>query len=46
MAKLYWRLKLDGKWSWKPVKFGRLSQEEVVRELIFYNKIERPEEDE
>lgn len=21
MAKLYWRVKLDGKWTWRPAKF-------------------------
>ena len=45
MAKLYWRLKRRGKWTWKPVDFGRFSQKEIVRELLFYNKIKLEEEE-
>ena len=43
MAKLYWRLKRDGKWIWKPVDTGRFTQKEIIRDLVFYNKIKLEE---
>jgi hypothetical protein len=47
MAKLYWRVKVNGKWSWKPVKFTEEDPEQkVIAELIQYNQVEIPEEDE
>ena len=47
MAKrLYWRLKIDGKWTWRPVKFTEKTPEEVViQELMDYNQVEDPEEE-
>ena len=43
MAKLYWRLKVNGKWSWRPAvledvithvdSFGNQRKEYVVQEL-------------
>jgi len=28
MAKLYWRIKKDGKWTWKPVRVHTVHAEE------------------
>ena len=48
MAKrLYWRLKINGKWTWKPVKFTeKTPEQDVIDELIDYNQVIDPEVEE
>tara|TARA_B100000683_G_C12485212_1_gene552817 strand:+ start:1832 stop:1978 length:147 start_codon:yes stop_codon:yes gene_type:complete len=48
MAKrLYWRLKIDGKWTWRPVKYiGKKLEQDVIDELIDYNQVIDPEVEE
>ena len=47
MARLYWRVKLNGKWTFRPVKFTQEQPEQmVIAELLQYNQVVKPEEDE
>ncbi len=42
MAKLYWRVKKDGKWTWKPVIWVE-DEEDTISELIEEEFIRSPE---
>ncbi len=42
MAKLYWRVKKDGRWTWKPVIWV-CDEEDTISELIEEQFIESPE---
>jgi len=47
MAKLYWRVKRDGKWTWIAVQPHKdSSMKEVIKELLDYNMILPLEEEE
>ena len=47
MARLYWRVKVNGKWKFTPVLFLEgVYEAEVIKELFDYNQAIRPEEDE
>lgn len=45
MAKLYWRIKKNGKWTWKPVRGNWMTSKEIASDLIFYSKAFDPEEE-
>ena len=45
MAKLYWRVKLNEKWTWKPLVGKWMTADEIVRDLIVYSKCLDPEEE-
>ncbi len=34
MAKLYWRVKVNGKWTWRPAVYDLHNAEEVMREYF------------
>ncbi len=34
MAKLYWRVKKDGKWTWRPAIYDLHNAVEVMREAV------------
>lgn len=42
MVKLYWRVKVNRKWSWKPLVGKWMTADDIVRDLIAYNKCEDP----
>ncbi len=42
MAKLYWRVKKDGKWTWKPVIWVE-DEEDTIEELIEEGFVISPE---
>lgn len=46
MARLYWRIKQAGRWTWKPLVGKRFTSEEIARELIVYQKCLDPEGEE
>ena len=39
MAKLYWRIKKNGKWTWRPVRSQSSPMDEVIDELINYYRL-------
>ncbi len=43
MAKLYWRVKIDGKWTWQPVVWID-NEKEAIKDLIDQVRILPPEE--
>ncbi len=43
MAKLYWRVKKDGKWTWKPAKVQVQWNEEFQKEMIEVQLLEEEE---
>lgn len=46
MAKLYWRVKRDGKWTWSPVRsHPKGTMDEVIQELLEYDQILPPVEE-
>ena len=46
MARLYWKVKRNGKWIYTPVQFQEgVYEPEVIKELIDYNQVIIPEED-
>jgi hypothetical protein len=40
MAKLYWRVKRDGKWKWEPAKVVYFSEEEQSIEVEMLGEVE------
>ncbi len=42
MAKLYWRVKIDGKWTWKPARVTYHNVDAVHIEVAHFQKEESP----
>jgi len=47
MLRLYWKMKVNGKWTYRPIKWlDGVHEEDVIKDLFDYNQAVRPEEDE
>jgi len=45
MLRLYWKIKVNGKWTYRPIKWlDGVHEEDVIKDLFDYNQAVRPEE--